>query len=472
MTGNGRRPPYSAEAEISVLGGCLVDPEAVVEVRPRLAVEDFYREAHRRIYRAMCDLSDAGTTVDVIVLADRLKDQGEIEAVGGHSYLAELIDAVPTAANIEHHAAVVRDKARLRRLIDACEASIRDAYEVNGGRSDQIIEQAERRIYAAVEERGVGEGFRSPKAAIWGAMELIEEEAKREGGVTGLPTGFPTWDQMTTGLHKGGVTVLAARPSMGKSSLAWRICAHVADHLARGGGVVAISSLEMSEAELVKRGLAQRARIDLMKIRAGALDKPAYKRLAAAAGWLNNLPLRIDDRPSATLHDVRAKLRRLSSHSDPRLLMIDYLQLMDGEGRNRVQQIGSLTRGLKRVAREFSLHVILLSQLSRAVEARKPPRPVLSDLRESGDIEQDADNVVLLWRPEYYWDAEQVKEKKPQQYAKWHGKAEIIVAKQRNGPTGDFLLNWDAGSTTFTEAARRHEEERASAAEEAPPWAL
>lgn len=453
--GEGSDAPYSPEAEISVLGACLIDSDAVDTAAALLKPADFYRTGHRMIFRAVLDLFREGAAVDVVTVSEKMADLGTLSDAGGRAYLAEVLDAVPTGAHVEHHAGVVRDRAKLRELIDACSLTIRDALESNGGGPDPVIEIAEQRIFAVRDDRRLGDGFQPPDAALWGAMEVIEREATAKGGVTGIPTGFPSLDQMTTGLHGGDLTILAARPSHGKSAMMWDVCSHAASE----GNVVAVSSLEMSGDQIMKRALASRAGVDLMKIRKGQLEKDEYERLTAAHGWLNSIPVRIDDATGATVPEMRAKVRRLASTEDVAMLVVDYLQLMEGEGNNRTTQIGSVSRGLKRLAREFDIHVLALSQLSRAVENRTPHRPKLSDLRSSGNLEQDADNVLMLWRPEMYFTDGTGNEKR----AKWQGKAELIVAKQRNGPLGSLILDWHKSTTSFREGARGRGQKSAQA---------
>lgn len=445
-------PPWSVQAETAVVGACLISRDAVPLLVSTLEPRDFYREANRRIYAAVVDLYNRGEEVDVITLSEYLRDVGELDASGGFDYLASLVDAVPTAANVEYHARIVAEKATLRRLIEASRQTIADAFQVESAEASRVIAEAERRIYDAARRRGGG-GFVPAKEALWAAVEKIEEEAGAGGGVTGIRTGFPTLDNMTSGFQGGDLTILAARPSMGKTALALAMAATVSGD----GGATTIESLEMSNPQLVKRLLAMRAKLDLLKIRKQMLDRNETERLARAAGWVNTLPIYLDDELGGTVADLRAKVRRVTVERPVAMVVVDYLQLMSGEGQSRVQQIGSITRGLKRLAREFDTHVLALSQLSRGPESRNPPRPILSDLRDSGDIEQDADNVLLLWRPEFYFDDRTPNE----QWAKWQGRGELIVAKQRNGPTGRIYLSWDKSTTTFTEAASKRDEERA-----------
>lgn len=447
-----RSPPWSEGAEVAVIGGCLVDPGAIVAAREYLREADFYREANRRLFRAMTEISERGEAVDPITLFEALRDAGELQAVGGYDYLARLVDAVPSAANIEYHAKIVAEKATLRRIVEASSQTIRDAYDAQRGEAEGVAEEAERRIFEAVRTSASG-GFRKANEFLWDAFEKIEEEQKAGGGITGLPTGFPKLNRLTAGLQPGDLSILAARPSMGKTAMALGIGGAVASF----GPIVSIESLEMSNDQLIKRLLSMRGRIDSQRLRTGSLGPEDHERLARAAGWLNTLPLYLDDELGGTIAGLRAKARRLKKERGLDLLVVDYLQLMSGEGDNRIQEIGSITRGLKRIARELNLHVLALSQLSRKPESRNPPRPILSDLRDSGDIEQDADNVFLLWRPEYYFDDSTP----PGKAAEWEGKGELIVAKQRNGPTDRLYLSWDKRTTTFSESASKADEARA-----------
>lgn len=454
----GRPSPWSPEAEISVLGAAFIDEDAVAEARAEVDPKDFFEARHQRIWRAMCSLYDEGEAIDPVTLTDRLKRDGALDDAGGHSYVAELLDAVPTAANVTHHVRIVREKAQLRRVIAACRRTIRDAHEANGDGPGAVVEAAERRIFEAAETRSKG-GFRPAKDALWRAMEAIEEEGRSDLGVTGIATGVPSLDRATSGLHPGDLTILAARPAMGKTSMALGFAAHAAGR----GETVAIASLEMSDAQVVKRLLAMRADVDLMKVRKGTLEREEYESIARASAWFNSAPLRIDDQLSATVPDLRAKVRRLASREDVALVVVDYIQLMEAEGRNRVEQVTRISRGLKMAAREFDVHMLGISQLSRAPERRNSPEPYLSDLRESGSIEQDADTVLLLYRPEYYFGKDTPDEK----WARWRGKAILKVAKQRNGPTPNLELRWHAQTTTFSEPASDADEKRA---ERDRPW--
>jgi replicative DNA helicase len=444
--GYDRRPPASAEAEISVLGGMLIDRDAVARAVEHVNDAMFFREAHRRMFRAMARLFERGDVIDVITVSEELKKTGELDGIGGLEYLAQLLDAVPTAANIEYHARIVREKALLRRLIDASSQIIRDVYEQGEREVEEILDQAESRIFQVAQSHQ-REGFVWIKEILWPTFEHIERLQESGTGLTGVPTGYRDLDQMTTGLQNGDLIIVAARPSMGKTSLVMNVAQNAAiEH----GTTVAIFSLEMSKEQLVQRLLCAEGRVDAQKLRRGRLSPDEYQRLAAAAGHLNTAPLWIDDSPGATVLEMRAKARRLKSETNLGMLIIDYMQLMSSSTRaeNRVQEVSEISRGLKSLARELEVPVIALSQLSRAPEQRTDRRPQLSDLRESGSIEQDSDLVMFLYRPEYYFgpvdkDGNSVE-----------GQAELIVAKQRNGPTGMVPLFFHKAYTRFDSVTR------------------
>ncbi len=452
--GYDRRPPYSPEAEISVLGGMLIDRDAVSRAVEVLEPSMFFREAHRRLFRAMARLFERGEVIDVVTVADDLTKTDELESAGGLDYIAELLDAVPTAANIEYHAKIVREKALLRRLIDASQTIIRDVYEQGEREVDELLDQAEARIFQVAQSHA-REGFVRVKDLLWPAFEEIERLQEAGTSVTGVHSGFHDLDRMTTGLQKGDLCIVAARPSMGKTSWVLNVAASAAiEHQVP----VAIFSLEMSKEQLLKRLLSAEARIDAQHLRRGGLSPDEHQRLAAAAGHLNTAPIWIDDSPGATVLEMRAKARRLASEIQAEgrelgLIIVDYLQLMAGDARseNRVQEVSQISRGLKALARELDAPVIALSQLSRAPEQRNDKRPMLSDLRESGSIEQDADLVMFLFRPEYYFGPVD------QEGNSIEGKAELIVSKQRNGPTGVVDLYFYHKYTRFDSMAKEHQ---------------
>jgi replicative DNA helicase len=436
-----RQPPFSPEAEVSVLGGMLIDRDAVARAVELVRDSMFFREAHRRLFRAMARLFERGDVIDVITLSEELKKTGELEAAGGMSYLAELLDAVPTAANIEYHARLVREKALLRHLIEAASTIIRDVYDQGERSVEEVLDEAEQRVFQVAESHE-RTGFVWIKEILWPTFEHIERLQESKSGITGVPTGFKDLDRMTTGLQRGDLTIVAARPSMGKTSWVLNVAQTAAiEH----NTPVAIFSLEMSKEQLVQRLLCAEGRVDSQRLRRGQLSADEYQRLAAAAGHLNTAPLWIDDSPGSTVLEMRAKARRLAAETDLGLLVIDYMQLMSGAARteSRVQEVSEISRGLKALARELDVPVVALSQLSRAPEQRTDRRPQLSDLRESGSIEQDADLVMFLYRPEYYFGPVD------KDGNSLEGKAELVVAKQRNGPTGTVDLFFHKAYTRF-----------------------
>ncbi|MEX0980012.1 MAG: replicative DNA helicase [Gemmatimonadota bacterium] len=452
-TGYDRQPPISLEAEISVLGGMLIDPDSVPRAVEHVNDTMFYREAHRRLFRTMVRLFEQGVIVDVITVADALKKQGELESVGGVAYLAEVLDAVPTAANIEYHAKIVAEKAVLRRLIDASSEIIRDVYDQGERGIAEVVDQAEQRIFQVAQSHDRG-GFVWIKEILWPTFEHIDELQKSAGGLTGVPSGFAHLDHMTTGLQKGDLIIVAARPSMGKTSWVLNVAQNAAiDHNVS----VAIFSLEMSKEQLVQRLLCAEGRVDAQKLRSGRLSPDEHGRLASAAAKLNTAPIWIDDSPGASVLEMRAKARRLKADTDIGLLIIDYMQLMTGGSRieNRQQEVSEISRGLKALARELEVPVISLSQLSRGPEQRTDHRPQLSDLRDSGSIEQDADLVMFLYRPEYYALRDGTGQAVDKDGNSLEGSAELIIGKQRNGPTGTVKLYFHKDYTRFDSVDER-----------------
>lgn len=426
-----RQVPHAPESEISVLGGMLIDTEAAARVLDFLDEGMLYAEKHRRLFRTMVRMFQRGVPIDPPSVADELRKQGELEAVGGLDYLAELLDAVPTAANIEWHARAVREAALMRRLIDVSGQAIRDAYEPGERSVAEIMDAAASRLYSLAND-SISGGPQRMKKTLTGTFEVIERLQAAKGKITGIPTGFPDLDEMTGGYQPGDLVILAARPSMGKTSL-MNACAMSAA-IEAGRGVV-MYSLEMTRDQITQRMLCMDALIDLSRMLRGKLSDEDFVRLAQVAGPLNSAPLWIDDASTMTVLEVRARTRKLKAEGhDIGLVCVDYIQLMRGEGENRTQEVSSISRGLKAMAKELEVTVLALSQLSRANEQRSDKRPVLSDLRESGSLEQDADMVMFLYRPEYYATKEIAAEKGLQ------GKAELIIGKQRNGPTGSIDL--------------------------------
>ncbi|HEX6091453.1 MAG TPA: replicative DNA helicase [Gemmatimonadales bacterium] len=442
----GRAAPWSAEAEQAVLGAMLLDQDAALRASELLDDSMFYREAHRRLYRAMAALTERRTVIDHITLRDELMRRGELDAAGGLEYLAELVDAVPTAANLEFHARIVKDKAILRRLIEGATAIVTEAYD-GKATAGELLDSAESRIFQISQQRG-DEGFTRIKEMLWPTMERIETLQKSGKAITGVPSGFTDLDSLTSGFQPSELVIVAARPSMGKTAF----CLNVASNAALEGQGVAIFSLEMSKESLVHRMLTAMARVDSQRVRQGSLRDFDFTQLARAAGILQSCPIWIDDTPALTLLEMRSKARRLKAENDIRLVVVDYLQLMRSPeySENRVQEISDISRSLKALARELEIPVIALSQLSRASEQRGGERkPILSDLRDSGAIEQDADLVLFIHRPEYYDREDESK----------RGVAEVMLSKNRNGPTGDVQLRFSREYTRFDNFSAREEAE-------------
>lgn len=421
-------PPQNLEAEQSVLGAILLDNASMAKAMEILTEDDFYRTAHRKIYTAMLDLSEHGEVIDQITLTEHLKIKGELESVGGSAYLAELVQVVPTAANIKYHCRIVRDKALLRGLISTSTEVISRGYDGTAS-VDDLLDYAERSVFSLAQGK-LGRSFSRLKDIIKESLDLVDTLHKRGKAVTGVPTGFHDLDELTAGLQPSDLVVIAGRPSMGKTSLALGIAQHAA---IKHNQKVGIFSLEMSKEQLVLRMLSSEASVDSHRLRIGKLQKEDWWRLAEAAGRLEQAPIFIDDTGALTVQQMRGKARRLKAENGLDLLVVDYLQLMQGrsDAESRQQEISDISRSLKALAKELNVPVVALSQLSRAVESRKPPIPMLADLRESGAIEQDADVVVFIYRDEVYNPDSEEK-----------GIAQIMVKKHRNGPTGDVKLTF------------------------------
>jgi len=445
-----RRPPYSLDAETAVLGAMLLDQDAILRAGEHIDDTMFYQEGHRRIFRAMLALSERGAVAEPLTLSEELSRRGELEASGGKEYIAFLIDAVPTAANVEYHAKIVREKAVLRRLIEVSTGIVTDAFE---GRklASELLDDAESKIFQIGEAQGTS-SFTRIKELLWPAMERIEAQSRAGNAVTGVATGFKDLDEMTSGFQPSDLVIVAARPSMGKTAFTLNIAQHVAITEQKG---VAFFSLEMSKDSLVQRMLTSEARIDAQTLRKGRLRDDDFPRLARAAGILSHAPVFIDDTPGITVLEMRSKARRLKADHGLDLVIVDYLQLMSGpSAENRQQEVSQISRGLKALAKELQVPVVALSQLSRAVDQRagaERGRPVLSDLRESGAIEQDADLIMFLFREEVYAERENGQLKDPAV----EGKAEVIVGKQRNGPIGTVPLFFHKQYTRFESVAKR-----------------
>jgi replicative DNA helicase len=436
MAAGGRVPPQNVDAEASVLGAILLDNAALDRVIGVLQADDFYRESHRKIFRAMHALADKSEPADLVTLGEALRVRGELTDVGGAAYLAELAERVPTAANVTYYARMVRDKAVLRNLIATSTSIAERGYA--GTDVKDLLDRAEQEIFA-LSEREVRPAFVRLDGILNTTFDTIERLYEQKQAVTGVPTGFVDLDKLTAGLQPSDLIIVAGRPSMGKTAF----CMNIAEHAALKAEVgVAIFSLEMSKEQLAMRMLCSQAHVDLKSVRTGHLSEKEFNDLAHAAGRLSVARIFIDDTPALTVLELRAKARRLSRDPEAnlKLVIVDYLQLMrSSEGKDsREQEISEISRSLKALAKELSVPVIALSQLNRQVENRHPPKPRLADLRESGAIEQDADVIAFIYREEVYEEETTRK-----------GIADIIVAKQRNGPLGDVELYFQREFTRF-----------------------
>jgi len=438
-----RLPPQNLEAEESLLSAILVDNSTLLDVIEVLTPEDFYKTAHRKIFAAIAELFTRNEPVDLVTLANMLKEQGKLEEVGGASYLARLVDAVPLAVNAQHYARIVHDKAALRRLIEKANDIARRCLE-DRGLVDEIIDFAETAIFQ-VSERKHRQSFHPISRIIEKSIDLLEERQGNKALITGVPTGFSDLDNLTSGLQPSDLIILAARPSMGKTAFALNIARNAA---VENGTPVALFSLEMSKEQLTERMLCAEADVNSQKLRRGFFSQEDWVRLTDAAGTLSEAPIFIDDSPNITTTEVRAKARRLKLDKGLGLVIIDYLQLMRSPGfaERRDLEISEMSRSLKALAKELNLPVLALSQLNRKLEERGDKRPQLSDLRESGALEQDADVVAFIYRDEVY----NKDENNPNR-----GTAEILLKKQRNGPTGDIKLKFFDTYTRFADLSTR-----------------
>lgn len=440
-----RVPPHSIEAESSVLGGLLLDNGAWDRVGDLLAEGDFYRFEHRLIYAAMAVLINASRPADVITVFEQLQSQGKAEETGGLAYLNALAQYVPSAGNIRRYAEIVRERAILRKLVAASDEIATNAFNPQGRPVAQILDESEQKIFNIGEEGSrMKRGFQAMDTLVVDLLDRVQEMADNPNDVTGVPTGFYDLDRMTAGLQAGDMIVLAARPSMGKTAFAINIAEHVA---LNEGLPVAVFSMEMGAAQLAVRIVGSIGRIDQGHLRTGKLTDEEWPRLTEAIEKLRNISLHIDETAGLTASELRANARRLARQCGKLgLIVVDYLQLMSGSGgndENRATELGEISRGLKMLAKELGCPVIALSQLNRSVEQRPDKRPMMSDLRESGAIEQDADIIMFIYRDEYY----------TKEACKEPGVAEIIIAKQRNGPTGTVKLAFLKPLTRFENLA-------------------
>ena len=432
-------PPQSIQAEQSVLGGLMLDNETWDQVADQVSEVDFYRKEHRLIYRIIQELSAKQVPFDVITLSEALEKKGELDDAGGLAYLGTLAKDTPSAANVKTYASIVRDRSVLRQLIHVGTEITDSAFNTEGRETTELLGNAERRVFEIAEQRQRGEsGFSSIKTLLAQAVDKIETLFEQEGSITGAGTGFTDFDEMTSGLQPADLIIVAGRPSMGKTAIAMNMAENIA---IKGDKPVAIFSMEMPGDSLAMRMMSSLGRIDQHKVRTGKLGDDEWPRLTSAINILAEAKLFIDDTPALTPSDVRSRARRLArEHGQLGLIVLDYIQLMQspGSGENRVQEISDISRSLKALAKELNVPVVALSQLNRNLEQRPNKRPVMSDLRESGSIEQDADVIVFIYRDEVY------NEDSPDK-----GVAEIIISKQRNGPIGTFRLTFLGQYTRF-----------------------
>ncbi|QHZ53970.1 replicative DNA helicase [Paenibacillus larvae] len=439
-----RVPPQNIEAEQAVLGAILLDSDALVTAMERVSSDDFYRGSHQRIFEAMIELAQEDEPVDLITLTARLQNKQELEEAGGVTYLSELANAVPTAANVDYYAQIVEEKSMLRRLIRTATQIVSNGY-ASSEDVGLMLNDAEQRILE-ISQRRSSSGFVSIRDVLMEVFERVEFLYSHKGGTTGIPSGFHDLDKMTSGFQRSDLIIVAARPSVGKTAFALNIAQNVG---VRAKETVAIFSLEMGAAQLVQRMVCAESNVDAQRMRTGFLESDDWEKLTMAIGALSEANIYIDDSPGITVADIRAKCRRLKQEKGLGMILIDYLQLISGRGKgdNRQQEVSEISRTLKQIARELDVPVIALSQLSRGVEQRQDKRPMMSDLRESGSIEQDADIVVFLYRDDYY---DKETEKK--------NIIEIIIAKQRNGPVGTVELAFLKNYNKFVSLDRTHQE--------------
>jgi replicative DNA helicase len=436
-----RVPPQNLEAEQSILGAILIDNEALPKTLEIIDPEDFYKQSHRKIFNVMTELFERNEPIDMITLTNYLKKIDELENVGGISYLSSLVNMIPTAANVKYHSKIVREKAILRGLLRSATEIANKVYEDNFDAED-LVDYAEKSVFDISDKR-IKASFVTLKEVIKDSFEMIENLYDKKETVTGVPSGFRDLDELTTGFQKGDLIVVGGRPSMGKTAFALNIAQHVGVELREP---VAIFSLEMAKEQLALRMLCAEAMVNSNSIRKGFIKKEDWHKLTSAASNLTGAPIFIDDSSSITVLELRAKARRLKMDAGLSLVIVDYLQLMRGKGsfERREQEISDISRSLKALAKELSVPVIAVSQLNRSVEQRRPPKPMLADLRESGAIEQDADVILFIYRDEIYNKDNPANK----------GLAEVDIAKQRNGPAGETVkLTFMSKCTRFLNRA-------------------
>lgn len=433
-------PPQSLEAEYSVLGGLMLEREAFDQVADIIDINDFYKPAHQFIYKVILDLHQKSQPIDLVTVMNLLQARNELEQIGGAEYLLTLLEKVVSAANIDSHAKIIKDKSLLRRLIHTSTGLIEKAYSNDFTEVETLIDIAEAEILKVGENKMTG-GLIGTMEIVKTSIEKIEDLYKRKADVTGCPTGFIELDKMTSGLHPGELTIIAARPSMGKTAFSLNLATHMA---LRAKKTVAYFSVEMSKESVMMRLLSGESKISMGEIRTGRIQDASWPKLIQAAGALSEAPLFIDDTAGISPFEIRARCRRLKATHGLDCIMIDYLQMMDLKQKveSRERAVSEISKALKSIAKELKVPVIALAQLNRGVEGRTDRRPMLSDLRESGSIEQDADVIMLLYRDDYY-------DKEDQEKA---GHAEVIIGKQRNGATGTVKLKFDAKTNKFRDA--------------------
>ena len=437
-----RVPPHSIDAEQAVLGGLMLDERAWERIADKLLEDDFYRKDHRLIFRAIAELSNKNMPCDAVTLGEWFESNGIAELVGGSAYVIQLANTTPSAANIVAYAEIVREKSILRQLIDAGTEIVGDGFQPEGRSTQEILEGAEQKVFHIAESGARGKkGFVSMNAAVKEAFQILHQRYESKGAVTGLATGFVDLDEMTAGLQPSDLIIVAARPSMGKTALAVNMAEHAA---IKSKKAVAIFSMEMSASQLAFRLMSSLGRINQQHLRTGDIQEEEWPRVTSAITLLKDAKIFIDDTPALSPAELRARTRRLKREHDLGLVVIDYLQLMavPGNKENRATEISEISRSLKAMAKEMNVPVIALSQLNRSLEQRTDKRPVMADLRESGAIEQDADVIIFIYRDEYY-----------NQESPDKGQAEIIIGKQRNGPTGMVKLTFLGQYTRFENIA-------------------
>lgn len=447
-----RRPPWSEDAERAVLAAMIMSVDAIITAAELVTEDMFYREGHRRLFRSMMAVHATGAVVDPLTLANELEQRGDLAGAGGKEYIGGLLDEVPTAANVAHHCKIVREKALRRRLIETATSLVREGHESPADVAE-LLDLAESKILELNDSRG-SEGFVKIKSLLWSAMERIEQLRTSGGNLTGVPSGFADLDKMTLGFQPADLIIIAARPSMGKTAFVLNVAQYAA---IEGNVPTAIFSLEMSTESLLLRMLASEGYVDAQRLRSGALTAQDASNLAKAAALLGQAPIWIDDSPALTVLELRSRARRLKSQSDIKLLIVDYLQLINGPAKseNRQQEVAQISRSLKALAKELKIPVIALSQLSRASELRggENRKPQLSDLRDSGAIEQDADVVMFIYRPEMnerpYDESGNPRMVPGSADVPLDGYAEVIIGKQRNGPTGFVRMHFRKNHTRF-----------------------